>query len=821
MSKYCAVAVEAATYAIDRLYDYALPEHAREQAQPGCRVLVPFGRGNRRSEGVIILLRDSVRLPEKTKPVLELLDNEPVLDAEMLRLAVYMRERLFCTFFDCIRAILPAGLWFRKKETYTLAEHITSAQLSQLQEREDISGQLLQLFTLRQRTRLLSDFLEITPSAVRHLDALCAEGILFYQSNAVQRTLDKTERMLRLAVAPEEAMQRARRGHSQVRQDVISCLSDGMAIGWKELCYMTGATDSILKTMVKNGILEMFKQERLRTPDFSEVTPAAPVVLSAQQQQVFTSLTALQNTGKPQAALLYGVTGSGKTLVYIKLMQDALKSGHSAMILLPEIGLTAQLIRTFVAHFGNLVAVLHSALPAGERYDSWKKIRSGAAKIIVGTRSAVFAPAQSLGLIILDEEQDSAYKSEQSPRYHARDIAKFRAVRQNALIVFGSATPSVESYYLAQQGKYPIFKLTERYLGTALPQVVIADMRGALREEGYDGMLGQTMRQEIEKNLDKGEQTILFLNRRGNSRHIGCMQCGWTPQCPSCSTTLTYHSASGRAMCHFCGYSIKISEDCPQCDSSALHTAIPGTQKVEEELHMLYPSVRVLRMDADTTATRGAHEKLLEAFGAGRADILVGTQMVTKGLDFEKVTLAGVLDADQGLYAQDYRAWERTFSLITQVIGRAGRRFATGRAVIQTYTPEHQVLLTAARQDYDAFYQMEIERRAALKLPPMQQLLVLTVSGELEQQVLAAIMRLKNRIESLMLGQFRDFRYPVLGPAPATVVRVSGRYRYHLTMRCPDGKRRRQLFSGVLCEFMRDKQNKGISLFIDQNPDTM
>lgn len=815
MSFVCAVAVDAAPYAIDKLYDYRIPDRLAEQARVGCRVLVPFGRGNKRSEGVILLLRPDDWPQNRLKSLTEVLDETPVLSQQQIRLAAWMRDRLYCTFFDCLRLMLPSGLWFRRRETYSL--------LRQPEPDADLEPQLrdiMALFSEQTPERAVDELRTLTASRCTNgmLDRLERAGYLEYHSYIQQKALDKTEKMLSLAVDPAEAMQRASRARTPAQMDVVSLLADGCSMSQKELNYMTGASDSVLRGMIKRGMLSVHKVESLRMPDYSDIEEIPAPVLSDHQQKAYEGLRALLDQKSAQAALLFGVTGSGKTQIYLRLIDDALAQDRSAIMLVPEIGLTPQFVRLFVGRFGDTVTVLHSALSAGERYDSWKKIRSGRARVVIGTRSAVFAPVQDLGLILMDEEQDSAYRSEQAPRYHARDIAKYRAAQEGALLVLGSATPSVESYYGATQGKYPVFRLPERYQGVALPEVLIADRRGEARS-GWDYTIGGTLYEALTETLERGEQAILFLNRRGNSRVIGCSMCGWIPECPSCSTTLTYHSASGRAMCHFCGVSIKITGLCPVCGSPHLFTESAGTQKVEEELHKLIPSARVLRMDADTTATKHAHERLLEAFRKGHADILLGTQMVAKGLDFARVTLVGVLDADQSLYAQDYCARERTFSLITQVVGRAGRRDTQGRAIIQTYSPEHPVILSAARQDYEQFYAREIETRHALCMPPTQQLLLLTATGAVEQDVMAALLRLKTRLLSLMQGQFSDFSYPVLGPSPASVVRVMGRYRYHLAIRCPDSKRRRQLISGVMIEFSRAPQNRGVSIFADLNPD--
>ena len=811
----CGVAVSAATYAIDKLYDYSIPEPLIPAVKVGCRVLVPFGLGNKKVEGMVLILRPEAYSAQRLKPVTEVLDEEPVLDATQIKLGIWLREHLYCTFFDCLRLMLPSGLWFQRKETYTLVQQPVLPLAQPLQE-------IMDLFSEDVPERTVEEIRRFTNGRCTGvmLSQLEAEGYLLYHSNIKQKTLDKTERILSLAIDPAEAMQKASRARTPAQMDVVSLLSDGCSMSQKEVLYMTGISESALRGMVRKGILEQNSIETLRVPDYSMIEQIPAPVLSNEQEQAYQGIRQLLGSGKPEAALLFGVTGSGKTQIYIKLIDDVLAQGRSAIMLVPEIGLTPQFIRLFVGRFGDTVSVLHSALSAGERYDSWKKIRSGRARVVIGTRSAVFAPVRDLGLIVLDEEQDSAYKSEQSPRYHARDVAKRRVQQEHAVLVLGSATPSIESYYGAQQGRYPMFTLRERYQGAALPQVTIADIRGESRA-GWTYTIGQTLYEALQENLERGEQSILFLNRRGNSRVIGCSMCGWVPECPSCSTTLTYHSVSGRAMCHFCGASIEISGLCPVCYSPHLFTECPGTQKVEEELHTILPKARVLRMDADTTSKKGSHHHLLEIFAKGRADILLGTQMVAKGLDFDHVTLVGVLDADQSLFAQDYRAKERTFSLITQVVGRAGRRGKQGRAIIQTYNPDHPVLLCAARQDYEQFYADEIESRQALLMPPVEQMLMLTGTGENESDVLAALLRLKQRILSLMEGQFSDFHYPVLGPSPASVVRVMGRYRYHLILRCPDNKRRRQLISGVLIEFSKDNKNRGVSLFADLNPDTL
>ncbi len=811
----CRVAVSAAKYAFDRLYDYDIPPALAAAVQPGIRVLVPFGGGNRRCEAIVVRMGCDSSAPQKRKEICGVLDDQPVLDEKMLKLAAHLCSSLFCTFYDCARAMLPAGLWFRREETYRLCDDVTEEKRLSLAQEMPV----LRLFSTRKRALTAREIEKRCDSVCpkEQLDALCAQGVLTQSSEFNRKIGDKTIRMIALNMPEDEALQLAERGRSPVRLDVVTTLISEGKLSRHDLQYLTGVSDGVLRTMIRQGILQQWEEETFRLPQQVDLPPKQTYVLNSSQQAAYDGLEPLLLFGQPKAALLFGVTGSGKTQVYLRLIERTLQEGKSAIVLVPEIGLTPQLIRKFMAQFGDCTAVLHSALSVGERYDSWKRIRSGEARVIVGTRSAVFAPARRLGLIIVDEEQDDAYKSENNPRYHARDVAKYRAMQERALVVFGSATPSIETFYGAKTGKYPMFALRERYAGAQLPEVTIADMRGLVRQ-GYVSTIGPVLRQAMEHCLAEKHQCILFLNRRGAARQVTCTACGWTPECPSCSVSMSYHSVNRRMMCHYCGHSEPLPRACPVCGSEHLKTEGAGTQRLEQELHELFPEAAVLRMDADTTGTKDAHARLLAQFAGGKADILLGTQMVTKGLDFDNVTLVGIIDADQALFAQDYRARERTFSLLTQVVGRAGRRETRGHAVIQTYCPQHDVILDAARQDYERFYEREIELRRALQCPPAAQIVLLTASGERERDVLEALITVKERIESLMAGQFADFCYPVLGPAPAAIVRVQNRYRYHLTIRCPEGRRRRELIGGVLREFAANSKFRAVALYADINP---
>ena len=741
------IAVSAAPYWIDKPYEYAVPDDLLGRVQPGIRVAVPFSAGNRRSEGIVLALSNKAEY-EKLKDISEVLDTEPVLTQQQIQLALFMRERFFCTVYDAVRTILPAGLWF------------------------DRDGR--------------------------------------------RRVSDKTVETIRLTVPAREALDTAEamQKNAPAQARILRELAPYGEMPLRELLLFTGCARTTVKKLISTGLAESIKREVFRIPEFSAGDRLKMPVLNDEQQSAFEGLDMLASSGKAAVSLLEGVTGSGKTSVYIHLIDSVLKRGKSAILLVPEIALTPQMLYTFSSYFGDDIAVLHSSLSPGERYDEWKRLKTGRAHVAIGTRSAVFAPVDNLGILIIDEEQEDTYRSENNPRYDARDVAKYRCFKNSCLLVLGSATPDLVSRYCAESGRYSRFVLRRRYNEMKLPEVKIIDLKNELRR-GNEGSISVPLRTELLENLERGEQSILFLNRRGAHKLVTCGECGFVYKCPHCSVSLTYHSVNRRLICHYCGYTRRVDEVCPDCGGILKYIGA-GTQLVEEELHSLFPGTEILRMDADVLSGSMTHEQVFERFRAENIPIMIGTQMVTKGLNFENVTLVGVLSADQSLYSGDFRAAERTFSLITQVIGRSGRGQKAGRAVIQTFTPSSEVIRQAARQDYDAFYQSEIILRKLQDSPPFSDLLSVTASGAEERAVVDACRFVKNRL-CFLLGQKEKTEF--LGPTPLTVVRVNNRFRYRIIIKCRSDSAIRNAVSGVITECSTDKRFRGISFYADNDPE--
>ena len=803
------IAVSAANFAIDKPYSYWIPRDMT--LAPGQRVTVPFGRGNRRAEGVVLSVEEGS--PEGLKTVEAVLDENPLLSPLQLRLAAFLRERYFCTFYDACRAILPAGLWFDTRASYSLTE---TREWKEKTIRKPGAVEILELLeqlggsAKEQELEALGLTREALEEALKYL---AGKKWISARQEYLRRGRDTTEKIATLAASAEEAREYALRSPKQ--RSVLEMLSNLGQVSVKELCYFTGATPAMVRRLEEKGYVNLTDRPVLRCREIVPTPLDGPLVLNQEQETCFEGLRQRMEGENPGVALLYGVTGSGKTSVYIRLIRECLEDGKSAMLLVPEIALTPQLLGLMAAHFGNQVAVLHSSLPAGERYDQWKRVRSGEAKLVVGTRSAVFAPCTP-GLIILDEEQEHSYKSENTPRYHAREVAIWRGAKEGALVLLGSATPSIETMYRAKTGVYGLYTLYRRFNGRPLPRVEIVDMRREL-ELGNDGSLSIPLRQAMVDTHEAEKQTILLLNRRGASRALVCVDCREAPECPRCSQRLTYHSANDRLMCHYCGFSEPAPRRCPKC-GGPLKPIGTGTQKVQQELSELFPEMQTLRMDADTVSAVNTHEKILDRFQQERIPVLIGTQMVAKGLNLPQVTLVGVLDADLSLYAGGYRAGETTFNMLTQVVGRAGRGDTPGRAVIQTLAPEHQVIRLAAEQDYEGFYNLEIQLRRVQSAPPFGDYAIVTFLGKEENNVIAAGAKFRDSIRAaLEQPDYAAERCTVLGPAPCPVPKINYNFRYQLTLRCAMTKKLRSLLAWLLGKLSSDKELRGVSAFVDVN----
>ncbi len=804
MSPVARVAVEKTTCRFDKLFDYAIPGGMTLSA--GVRVMVPFGRGGRRV-GLVVALADAPESDTPLKPVAAVLEEEPVLTEEGLFLLRWLRENTFCTWFDALSVLIPAGYGLRGLIGWSLVRGVPLP--------EDLSPTEQQVLSALKPRRKAVAAAELSEALGLTLDALPLErlealGLLRREEVVERRVGDKTLQMVRLSgTEPERLTPKQRQVYELLEQ--VGCGSI------REICYFAGVTRGVVEKLVQQGVAESYEQEVLRTPTSEETVPPEPPPTLTEEQTAAVETLWQGFTEGGRTGLLYGVTGSGKTAVYLTLAHRVLAEGRRCIVLVPEISLTPQTIRRFLAAFGRRVAVMHSALSLSERLDEYKRIRRGEVDVVVGTRSAVFAPVEKLGLIIVDEEQEHTYRSEKAPRYDAGEIARLRARRQGGLCVLASATPSIETAYRAEKGEYLLAKLTHRYGGAPLPDVTILDLRErAMAAEA----LSEELCEELMQNLGRGEQSILFVNRRGYSATATCMSCHQPLECPHCSISLKFHAANGRLMCHYCGYSTEVPKACPTCGSRLMRYSGVGTQKVEEALKLRFPQARILRMDQDTTMRKDSHQKLLSAFGRGDYDILIGTQMVTKGLDFPRVTLVGVLTPDQMLYADDFRSYEHTFSLITQVVGRGGRRELPGRAFLQTYQPDHPVLTAAARQDYPAFYKTEAETRKLLLYPPFCRLYCLGFWGENEAEVKAAGQAVLALLERLLPEEYPELPVRLLGLAPANVLRVAGRYRYKLLIKGKNSPRMRELLWRLYTEPELAAPMRGVVLTIDPNYDS-
>ena len=728
------VAVEKTFFNIDSDFDYLIPNDLVKEIEIGTMVKVPFGNGNRLRDGIVVNLYSAINT--SLKSIKNIVGDKPILSAEAVSLALWLKERCFCTTYECLRLMLPRGI----------------GKVS------DASAKVATLLTVNE-----NDLPKLT----------------------------------------------------QKQKSVVDLLFDVNTASVSEICEFCSVGVSVIKNLEKYGVISIYDKEVLRNPYKDvQITENKDIELSPQQMKAYTTYSNMLN-GEGGTGLLFGVTGSGKTQVYLKLIDKALENQKDVIVLVPEISLTPQALSIFHKRYGDKVAVFHSGLSLGERNDEYKRADRGEAKIVIGTRSAVFAPLHNLGLIIMDEEQESTYKSERTPKYNTKDVANFRCKYNKALFLMTSATPSLETYSNALNNKYVLCELTQRFGDAKLPQVITVDMKQEMKN-GNKSPISAKLKELIEDTLDNNKQVILLINRRGYNTFIACNDCGHVITCPNCSISLTYHSASNRLVCHYCGYTKKLDNVCPECKGDNIRYSGFGTQKIEDELAYLFPDARILRMDADTTSTKFSHEKMFNAFANHEYDIMIGTQMVAKGLDFDDVTLVGVVNADNSLYDESYNSAERCFDLITQVVGRSGRRDGNGKAVIQTINPYNQTLEYASNQDYKSFYENEIELRKLLTYPPYCDIISVSFIGENENKVALC----SKKFFELLIEENEKYKHKiiVLGPSVAKIAKLNNTYRYRLSVKCKNSKNIRNMFNDIQKNISKIKEYKDVSVSLDINP---
>lgn len=804
------VAISNASFAFDKPFSYLIPKTLVTAITPGTRVVVPFGRSNRKTSGLVLKIEAAENTDIKLKNILSAPDGEQALNSEMLELVEWLKDNTFCTYYDAVKTMLPSGMNINIKEKYSLTGKSADNELS--------DNEKLVLSRLVNSESLNEAVFNLKAEGFSsEVDTLTLKEYLKCSISGQNKIGVSSVKMLRLT---EDYLTSPEKFSLTVKQkQLVGILEEKHDISMKEACYLCGVGKTVAKKLVEKCIAEEYEQETYRIVKIGEKGKSSlqDILLSECQQKVYDRVKAQMDMRKPKCFLLHGVTGSGKTSVFKKLIESCIESGKQALLMIPEISLTPQMVKQFQELFGESVAVIHSGLSKGQRMDEYKRIKRGLAKIAIGTRSAVFAPFDNIGLIIIDEEGERSYKSDCSPRYSAVDVAKKRCKTHRAVLLLASATPSIESYYFAQKGVYELLEMNERYSNAVLPKVDIVDMN-LERLEGNSSEFSVILTDEIRENLRNHEQTILLLNRRGYHTIISCCHCHTPVYCPNCSIPLTYHKVNNTLMCHYCGHMQPESEVCTECGSTQFkHTGF-GTQKLGEQLEHLFPKARILRMDADTTMSRYSYEKNFKEFENGGYDIMIGTQMIGKGLDFPNVTLVGVLSIDKALFAGDFRSYERTFSLIAQVVGRCGRGNKKGRAYLQTFMPEHYVLNLAALQDYNGFYNEEIAIRRALIFPPVCDICVLGISCEDDFKAASAAKMLLDIIkENIKSGA--DFPLRVLGPVRCSYGKINGKYRYRLIIKCKNTAGFRSFIRSVLYEINKYKEFSKVNIYADINGD--
>ncbi|MFC4320234.1 primosomal protein N' [Litchfieldia salsa] len=795
------VVVDVPAMQTDRLFDYLIPPKWNDLIAPGMRVIVPFGP--RKVQGFVMEISETTEI-EKLKEIHTILDLTPVLTKELLDVGNWLTEKTLSFKISALQVMLPAAM----RAKYEKEIRLTSNEF--LEKLDPVISKWFQINHVVPWEQVeKSNELTLFQKAIQ-------SGSLEVVYKVKDRASKKTVRHVLPVLSKEELMELLKTLPSQAikqKETIEYFIKKPDSVEIKDLLNIVNGTEASIKTLIKKGVLKQVNVESYRDPfEHHHFEPTTPLPLTKEQTKVITPILQSIEEDQHEVFLLYGVTGSGKTEVYLQSIETVLKKGQEAIVLVPEISLTPQMVKRFKGRFGSKVAVLHSGLGTGEKYDEWRKIHRKEVSVVVGARSAVFAPFENVGIIIIDEEHETSYKQEDNPRYHARDVSIFRGQYHNCPVILGSATPTLESFARTSKDVYKLLTLRERVNDRPLPTVEIVDMREELKG-GNRSMFSTSLFEKLNDRLEKKEQSVLLLNRRGYSSFVMCRDCGFVMNCPHCDISLTYHRSSQSLKCHYCAHEIPMLKTCPECDSEHIRFFGTGTQKVEEELTKILPQARVIRMDVDTTSRKGAHERLLNDFGERKADILLGTQMIAKGLDFPYVTLVGVLAADTMLHLPDFRSSEKTFQLLTQVSGRAGRHELLGEVVVQTYTPEHYSIQLASHHDYDSFYQNEMSIRRQHAYPPYYFMALLSISHPEVLKVVEVAEKITSHLRNSLSEQAI-----ILGPVASPIPRINNRYRYQCMIKYKQEPNLTKLLKQILTRYQREISGKGLGLSFDLNP---
>lgn len=812
MEKFANIIININHSDVDRIFDYKIPKALENRIKKGMRVIVPFGNGNKKIEGYVIDICENTDVPsDKIKSIIKECDDFPIFSDSMLKLAFWLKEKYYTTLSSCLKTIMPSGIGIKSQWLIVLLDYDENIDITEKEK------ELIDFIFENNNVVYKSDIETYFGKNISNiLNSLKNKKIISIRQSVTGKNFEKKIRCVKLNLDEsfdEKYKSLCKNKRCEKQKEIVNFLIDYDYIKVSELKNHFDDCDYSIKALEKKEIVTVFYEvEKRDVFDSENFNKTYSPNYTDEQLKAIDILENMRKSHDKKPVLLFGVTGSGKTEVYMSIIESVINEGKQAIVLVPEISLTPQIVGRFISRFGDKVSFTHSRMNQGERFDQWKKAREGEICIMIGPRSALFTPFSNIGVIIIDEEHESSYKSDTSPKYDTVETAKKLSEITDSLLVLGSATPDICTYYKCMTGEYDMAELKHRANDSNLPQTFIKDMRLEL-EMGNRSIFSRDLYQEIKLNLEKGEQTMLFINRRGFSTFVSCRKCGHVMMCDNCNVSYTYHSKSQSLMCHYCGKTIKNPTVCPECGSRYIKYFGTGTQKVEDEVKKYFPNARVLRMDMDTTTKKNSHEKILSSFGNGEADILIGTQMIAKGHDFPNVTLVGIIAADISLNSGSYKAAENTFQLLTQVSGRAGRSEKEGRVYIQTYNPDNYVIRLSAKQDYKGFYDEEIAVRRILDYPPFGCFFNIMISGEKEREVIES----SQRIKDVMSYFNKNNDFIILGPVPAFISKIKNEYRFTITVKYSDEYRLKKFVLYCIDKFKERNGKTGIYINITMN----